>query len=110
MSDMSTFKKIGLFGIGVLAITEDKIEELVQEVIKKGELAKKEGRTVVTEVLLEKSKQMEDIKHKVDQKAKDALDTSGVATKEDIDALKKKLEIIEGELEKITGEKTQNDS
>lgn len=103
MSDTSTFKKIGLFGIGIFAIAQDKIEELVQEAVKKGELAKEEGKAVVSEVLLEKSKQLEGVKNKVDKKAKEVLETSGVATKEDIDILQKKLEMIEEALKKITG-------
>lgn len=105
MSDMSTFKKIGLFGIGIFAIAQDKIEEFVQEAVKKGELTKEEGKAVVSEILLKKSEQIEEVKHKVGQKTKDVIETSGIATKEDIDILKKRLETIEEELKNMTGVK-----
>lgn len=101
MSDMSILKKMELFGIGTIAITQEKFEGFTQEMIKKGEMNREEGKTFVMKVLLEKDKQLKDIEDKINQKIKDVIESSGIATKEDIEDLKKKLETLEETFEKL---------
>jgi len=49
MSEMSEmFRKMGLFGIGVVSLTQEKIEEFSQEMIKKGEMNREEGKKIRT--------------------------------------------------------------
>ena len=93
-----TLRKIGLFGIGIAAITQEKLEEFAQEMIKKGEMNREEGKLFVVEVLLEKDMQLKEIEEKINQKIKDIIDNSGIATKKDIQALEERLEILEKDI------------
>ena len=93
MSDM--FKKMGLFGIGVISLTQEKIEEFSQEMIKKGELSREEGKKFVKEVLSEREKQMKDLEDKINDRVKETLGKSGVVMKSDVAALEKKIEKLE---------------
>lgn len=93
-----TLRKIGLFGIGVIAITQEKLEEFTQEMVKKGEMNREEGKLFVVEVLSEKDKQLKDIEEKIGNKVKDAIENSGVATKKDIQALEKRLDMLEKDI------------
>jgi polyhydroxyalkanoate synthesis regulator phasin len=96
MSEMSdTVRKMGLFGIGVISLTQEKIEEFSQEMIKKGEMSKEEGKKFVKEVLSEKEKQMKDIENKVNDRVKETLEKSGVVMKSDLAALERKIEKLE---------------
>jgi polyhydroxyalkanoate synthesis regulator phasin len=96
MSEMSdTVRKMGLFGIGVISLTQEKIEEFSQEMIKKGEMSKEEGKKFVKEVLSEKEKQMKDFEDKVNERVKETLQKSGVVMKSDISALERKIEKLE---------------
>jgi len=96
MSEMSdTIRKMGLFGIGVISLTQEKIEEFSQEMIKKGELSKEEGKKFVKEVLSEKEKQMKDIENKINERVKETLEKSGVVMKSDMAALERKIEKLE---------------
>ena len=96
MSEMSdTIRKMGLFGIGVISLTQEKIEEFSQEMIKKGEMSKEEGKKFVKEVLSEKEKQMKDFEDKVNERVKETLQKSGVVMKSDISALERKIEKLE---------------
>jgi len=98
ISDM--FKKMGLFGIGVISLTQEKIEEFSQEMIKKGEISKEEGRRFVKEVLSEQEKQMKELQNTIDGKVKEALEKSGVAMKNDLASLEKKIENLEKTIQK----------
>lgn len=102
MSDMSDmFKKMGLFGIGILTLTQEKIEEFTQEMIKKGEISREEGKKFVKEVLSEKEKQLKDIEEKINEKVRENLKRSGVVMKSDIEALEKKIEKLEKTIHSI---------
>jgi polyhydroxyalkanoate synthesis regulator phasin len=99
MSDM--FKKMGLFGIGILTLTQEKIEEFTQEMIKKGEISREEGKKFVKEVLSEKEKQLKDIEEKINEKVRENLKQSGVVMKSDIEALERKIEKLEKTIHSI---------
>lgn len=98
---IGTLRKIGLFGIGVITITQERLEEFVQEMVKKGEMNREEGKLFVIEVLLEKDIQLKEIEEKINQKIKDIIDNSGVATKKDIQPLGERLDMLEKDLAKI---------
>jgi polyhydroxyalkanoate synthesis regulator phasin len=100
MSDM--FKKMSLFGIGLISLTQEKIEEFSQEMIKKGELSREEGKKFVKEVLSEREKQMKELEDKINDRVKETLGKSGVVMKSDINALEKKIEKLEKSIQDMT--------
>ncbi|VVB95084.1 Poly(hydroxyalcanoate) granule associated protein (phasin) [uncultured archaeon] len=96
MSEMSDMlKKMGLFGIGVISLTQEKLDEFTQEMIKKGEMSREEGKKFVREVLSEKEKQVREIEDKINEKVKKTIEESGVVMKSDLAALEKKIEKLE---------------
>jgi polyhydroxyalkanoate synthesis regulator phasin len=62
-----TLRKLGLIGIGVLAITEEKIRQTVDELIEKGEMNREEGKSLVQELLTEKKKQMQELGDRISE-------------------------------------------
>jgi polyhydroxyalkanoate synthesis regulator phasin len=93
MSDM--FRKMGLFGIGVISLTQEKVEEFSQEMIKKGELSREEGKKFVQELISEREKQIQELEDKINERVKETFEKSGVVMKSDITALEKKIEKLE---------------
>lgn len=89
------FRKMGLFGIGILTLTQEKIKEFTQETIKKGEISKEEGKKLVKEVISEREKELKSIEDKISQKVREGIKMSGVATKDEIEAVEKKIEELE---------------
>jgi polyhydroxyalkanoate synthesis regulator phasin len=101
-------KKMGLFGIGVLALTQEKLEELTQEMIAMGEMNKEEGKKFVQDVLTEKEKQFNKLGENVGLKVKEVIDKSHLATKTDVKGidetiadLHKRMEKLEQKIEKL---------
>ncbi len=96
MSEMSDMlKKMGLFGIGVLSLTQEKIEEFTQEMVKKGEMSKDEGKKFVKDVLSEKENQLKDMEEKINERVREHIKKSGVVMKSDIETLERKIEKLE---------------
>jgi len=90
-------KKTMLTGVGLAAMTKDKVEELAKELSKKGKLSEKEGKDLLNE-LSKKSKQArKDLEKKVGDIVRKVLKKMDVATKEDIARLEKKIKHLEQE-------------
>ena len=103
MSEMSEMiRKMGLFGVGVISLTQEKAEEFTQEMIKKGEMSREEGKKFVREVLSEKEKQVKDLEDKINENVEKVIKKSGVVMKSDIDALEKKIEKLEKTIQSLS--------
>ncbi len=100
MSEM--LRKMGLFSIGVISLTQEKAEEFTQEMIKKGEMSREEGKKFVRDILSEKEKQIKDIEDKIDEKVEKVIQKSGLVMKSDLDALEKKIEKLEKTIQSIS--------
>ena len=88
-------KKTMLFGVGLAAVTREKIEEVVGELVKKGELSEKEGKEMVDE-LVEKSKSVKkDLEKKVEKIVADTLNKLNIPTRDELAELKKKIDKLE---------------
>ena len=86
-----TLRKLGLIGIGVLAITEEKIKQTVDELIEKGEMNREEGKSLVQELLTEKKKQMQELGDRISEDVQNAVDRSKIATKDDVARLEEMI-------------------
>ncbi len=103
MSEMSDMlRKMGLFGIGVISLTQEKIEEFTQEMVKKGEMSKDEGKKFVKDVLSEKEKQLKDMEEKINERVKENLKKSGIVMKSDIETLERKIEKLEKTIQSMS--------
>ncbi|TAN39321.1 MAG: hypothetical protein EPN24_05425 [Candidatus Methanoperedens sp.] len=103
MSEMSEMiRKMGLFSVGVISLTQEKAEEFTQEMIKKGEMSREEGKKFVREVLSEKEKQVKDLEDKINDKVENVMKKSGVVMKSDISALEKKIEELEKTIQSLS--------
>ena len=96
-------KKILLLGLGIGATTKEKIEKLIKELEKKGELSAKEGEKLTQEFLKKSKKQSEDIKKTIDSELNTAIKKIPFATKADIKVLERKIEKISKEIKECKG-------
>ncbi len=98
---IESLRKVGLLGIGVLSITEEKIKQVVNELVEKGEMNKEEGKTLVHELLTEKKKQMQDFDEKISKDVQNAIGKSKIASKDDVSRLEDKITELEKTIEKL---------
>ncbi|KGK98421.1 hypothetical protein LI82_12020 [Methanococcoides methylutens] len=92
---IDTMKKLGLFGLGMYAITEEKIDEYVKELVENGDFNKEEGKKFVEDMIEKRKQQQEDLDDKISSKVQEVFGKSDLATKEEIESLQKKIEDLE---------------
>ena len=94
-------KKIGLIGAGLWAMTEDKINELVKDLVDEGDISKEEGKKTVQELIDESRKQTTYLEKKVSEKIQDAVSKKDIFTRKDMSGLESRIKDLEEEIERM---------
>ena len=84
-----------LIGLGMLALTQEKVKEMVDELVKKGEITKEERLKVIDKVMNQIKEQEKEVKEKIAEIVKKTVMEMGLPTKEDLEKVLKKLDEIE---------------
>ena len=88
-------RKSLLTGVGLAAMTKDRVGELARELMEKGEMTEKEGKELLDE-LLERSEQAKnDLEARVEGIVRKVVDKIPVATKEEIAGLAERITNLE---------------
>ena len=88
-------KKTMLTGVGLAAMTKDKVEELAKELTEKGEMSEKEGRELVDDLLKKSEQAKKDLEKNVENIVEKVLGKMNLASKEDISKIEKRLKRLE---------------
>ena len=92
---MDIFRKAIFLGLGAIALTQEKAEALVDELIKKGEVASAERYKAVDRLLKEADRQQKEFQDKVNETVKKTIQSMGLPTKAEWDEMRETLKRIE---------------
>jgi poly(hydroxyalkanoate) granule-associated protein len=93
-----TARKFMLLGIGALSLTEERLQRTINALVKKGELSSQEGRELVREMLDKAGKEKEALTARIRKEVKSMLDSLDLATKDDLQTLRQRLDELEARL------------
>jgi polyhydroxyalkanoate synthesis regulator phasin len=94
-------RKVLLAGIGAVALAQEEIEDFVNRLIERGEIAEKDGRKLVREVMDKRKKEAEKAEDEIGKRIEDVLDRMSVPTKADIDSLGEKITALAKKVEDL---------
>jgi len=78
------FEKSISLGLGLFVYSREKVEEMVEELVSKGEIAKKDARQFAGELVKRGEEQRDELKKLIKDEVTEALNHVNVAKKEDI--------------------------
>ncbi len=93
-------KKTLLLGLGVASLTKEKAEEIVNELVKHGEVASKDRPKVINDILQKAEEEKKKFISKIKETVKTVVNEMGLPGKDDIDELKKKINELEKTVKK----------
>jgi|SRR3989339_882165 len=111
MTDM--LDKMFNFGVGALVMTKEKAEDMVNELIKKGELGREEGKKMVQDLLDRGEQSRKSMRDELKKIVREVLAEQEVPARFDIDELRNELLVLrqskpnEGELYQIRADIAQ---
>ena len=88
-------KKTMLTGVGLAAMTKDKIEELAKELTEKGKLTEKEGKDLVDDLLKKSEKAKKDLEAQIERVVKDTMKKMNIPSGEELSNLTKRVKKLE---------------
>ena len=99
-------RKVLLAGIGAIGLAQDEIEDFVNKLIERGEIAEKDGRKLVKEIRDRRKKTTHDAEEKMNKQVEEILDRLNVPTKSDIEALSEKIAALTKKMDELKKDKT----
>ncbi len=99
MTVADVIKKAMLVGLGA----QEKARELVDELVKTGELSKSEGATLVKEWTSKAEESTRDMDLKIKDAIAGAFEKLNIPTRDDLEKLEKKIQGISARLSKLEG-------
>jgi len=89
-------KKAVALGLGVTAMSKEKAERLVEEMVRKGEVRPNESQELLTRLLQRGEEERTELKKIVQEQLRNVLAELRVATKDDVERLNERLSALEG--------------
>ncbi|MBI4377517.1 MAG: hypothetical protein HY578_00300 [Nitrospinae bacterium] len=96
-------RKAVSLGLGAIDLSQKKIEELVGDLVKRGEIKKSEGAKLIDEILKKAEKSRLEIEKSIQKGVRTALQKLDLVQKKDLDATVRNLEKKIEHLRKMVG-------
>lgn len=94
-------RKVLLAAIGAVALAQDEVEDFVNKLVERGEIAEKDGKKLVREVMDKRKKEAKDVEDETTKRVHDILDRMNVPSKKDIDILGEKIAVLTQKVEEL---------
>ncbi|NLT21488.1 MAG: hypothetical protein GXX82_00415 [Syntrophorhabdus sp.] len=95
---MDIIRKAVYMGLGAISMTKDKAEELVDDLIKRGEVASAERYKTIDKLLKEADNQEKEFQRKVSAAVQKVIVEMGLPTRKDLEEIGETLKKIEAKM------------
>lgn len=87
-------------GLGALVVTKEKVEEIVDELVKKGEVGQEEGKKLVSELIKKGEESKKEVGAQIEKIVKGVIEKLDISTHKELDELRSKIEGLKEKLNK----------
>ena len=94
-------RRVLLAGMGGMALTMDEVQDFVDKMVERGELAEKDGRKIVREVMEKRKKKAGEAQGKVNKRVREILDRMDISTKADIESLSQAVDALSKKVDEM---------
>jgi len=99
MRDM--LRKVLLATIGAAAIAQEEVEALVNKLIERGEIAEKDGKSLIHEMMEKRKSKTEKIEDEVSKNITDVLKKMNIPSKADVEVLNQKINGLSKKIDEL---------
>jgi poly(hydroxyalkanoate) granule-associated protein len=98
---LDSMHKVLLVILGAVALAQEELEDLVQKLIERGEIAEQEGKKLVREATEKRKVQAKKAEDGVDKRIEEIVSRTGVPTKADIDGLSAQITALTKKVDEL---------
>ena len=92
-------------GIGLATVTKEKAEEVITDLIKKGEISTEEGKDLLSTLMNRMQEESDKLKLIIDKQVEKVISSMNLVRKSEFDKLVQKLEELENKITQIIDKK-----
>lgn len=97
-------RRVLLASIGAIALAQDEIEDFVEKLVERGEIAEKDGKKLVREVIDKRKKDVSKAENELNKRIDEVVERMDVPTKADIDALGEQINELSDKVDALVKE------
>ena len=97
-------RRVLLASIGAIALAQDEIEDFVEKLVERGEIAEKDGKKLVREVIDKRKKDVSKAENELNKRIDEVVERMDVPTKADIDALGDQIDELSNKVDALSKE------
>ncbi|MFC7678658.1 phasin family protein [Paenibacillus sp. GCM10028914] len=105
MSDL--FKKAISLGLGLTVVSKEKVEKVVDDLVKRGELAPSESKALVGRLIERGEEEQTQIKTLIYDQVKRVLSELNVPSENDVAALEQRIAALELRVQELEGQRSE---
>lgn len=94
-------RKVLLAAIGAAALAQEEIEEFVNKLVERGEIAEADGRKLLKDVMDRRKKEAQKAGAELDKRIEDILGRMNIPTKDEIESLGSKITALTKKVEEL---------
>ena len=105
---LESLRRILMAGIGAVVLAQEEIEDFVNRLVQRGEIAEKDGRRLVNDIMERRRREVEEIETsgeravgEVDRRVETVLRRLNVPTKSEIDALSRQISELSRKVDEL---------
>ncbi len=95
------WRKMFLISVGAVAVAQDEAEKLVQNLVEQGELAEKEGRTLLDKVAKQPKRSIRRVQDKGEDAMEQVIANLNIPTRKDLQSLEERLAELSAKIDKL---------
>ena len=84
-------RRVLLAAIGAVALAQDEIEDFVNKLVERGEIAEKDGKKLVREVMDHRSKTTREVEVQAGKLLQEAMKRMNIPSRKDLDEISEKI-------------------
>ena len=99
---LEVLRKVLLASIGAFALGLEEVEEFLNKLVERGEIAEQDAKKLVNEIKSKRKIDAKKAEDEINKRVEEVLDHMNVPTKSDIDALGKKITTLSKKVDELS--------
>ena len=95
------WRRMFLISVGAVAVAQDEVEKLVENLVEQGELAEKEGRGLLDKMLKQPKKGIRRVQDKSEDAMEQAIAKLNIPTRKDLKGLEERLAELTAKIDEL---------
>lgn len=98
---MELLRRMFLATIGAAVIAQEEIEALVNKLVERGEIAEKDGKKLINEMMDKRKTKTADVNAEINKNVESVLTRMNIPSKADVDALGQKINALSKKVDEL---------